>query len=132
MNTSRDIALLSARPAVEADTQADEPGTAGHFLHTTLRPILKLQNELLLQTWRLYSRKRKLNILQVPAEKRFSSIEACLRQDTALRCTLIGQISGHFTREEWASYLTMEAELNRRISSLLVQRFYDQVEDLLI
>ena len=130
MTTPRDTSLLAIRPQVQADALADVPGSAGNFLHATLRPILKFQNELLLQTWRLYSRKRKINLQQVPPHQRLSFIEERLSQDTALRCTLIGQISGYFTVEEWILYQEMEAEINRRITGLLAQRFYDQLDTL--
>lgn len=124
---TRDEALLQLRPEIAADTSGNPQGSPGYFMHYTLRPVLKLQNELLLDIFRQYIRKTKRAILQVPAEKRPEYIAHTIRQDLKLRNLYTGVIVGQFTAPEWQFYYAHEAELSRRIAELLIQRLSDQL-----
>jgi hypothetical protein len=124
---TRDETLLQLRPEIAADTSGNPPDSAGYFMHYTLRPVLKLQNDLLLDIFRHHIRKTKGAILQLPAEKRPEYIAHTIRQDLKLRNLFTGVILGQFTASEWQFYHLHEAELSRRIADLLIQRLSDQL-----
>ena len=61
MTSKRDNEITSLRPSVEVNIDKNEANSPGHFQNATLRPILKLQNELLLQMFNHYLDKYPLN-----------------------------------------------------------------------
>ena len=119
---------LQLRPHIE--TQAtDNPEAA--FLHQTLRPVLKLQNELLLGITRHFLQKRKVKLVKMSPAQRDQQIQHSIGKDNRLRGLLFGCVLGQFTPEELKYYLENEGEINRRITQLLVQRLQTQMERLL-
>ena len=97
------------------------------FQNQTLRPVLKLQNDLLLAIFVDMLEKRKVKITQLPPEQKITQIQHRLSKDNKLRYTLLGSIIGQFTLEEYQTYLSMEAEAKRRIFSMLGKRLMGQI-----
>ena len=116
-----DAALLALRPAVP--TEAAEPGTAGHFLHTTLRPVLKLQNDRILAVVADFVRDHHIALLPTDRQHQLNEL---LARNTRLRYTVIGLVTGMLTTPEYGFYRQHRAELNRRLLELAVQRVLDQ------
>lgn len=128
---TRDEGLLALRPAVLTEPTTSNPAEA--FQNNTLRPILKLQNELLLGLFRDYLTKRK----QLGLEGRFSRlprpeqeayIDHSVRTDQKFKNLLVGVVVGQFTTGEWTAFRIDEAELTRRIVQLIVQRLCSQID----
>jgi len=121
----RDQDLQNIRPAIEtAGTAVSE---AEVFQNRTLRPILKLQNDLLLATFQHYAVKRKGKFFKLPEKMQLDYIEHSVRTDLKFKNRLVGMIVGHFTLEEWEQYLTQESEFTRRITEMIVQRLQSQL-----
>ncbi len=125
MTPSRDEALLALRPSIT--TEATTAGPTEHFQNTTLRPVLKLQNELVLAVFQDYIMKRKNTFAQMAATDQLAYIDHAIRQDQKFKNLLAGLIMGHFTAAEWTAFRLDEAELTRRLVSLLIQRLQQQV-----
>lgn len=119
---------LQLRPHIE--TQATDNPEAT-FLHQTLRPVLKLQNELLLDVTCHFLQKRKVNLHKMSPAQRDQQIQHSIAKDNRLRGLLFGCVLGQFTKEELTYYLNNEGEINRRITQLLAQRLQTQMERLL-
>lgn len=121
----RDDDLLRIRPAVSAQTE----GTRGveAFLHRTLRPVLKLQNPLILKLVAAQIRRYGIPFAQRPATEQAAEVRKLVKDDGRLKHTLMGLVAGHFTEEEFAFHLAHEAEVRRRLTALLVQRVTDQL-----
>jgi hypothetical protein len=115
---------LSIRPQI--DTQPAQAANEA-FLHESLRPVLKLQNELLVNITRHFLEKRKVKWEQLNQQQRLQQIQHSVGKDNRLRGLLFGCILGQFTSMELAYYLSNESEINRRISHLLIQRLEDQL-----
>lgn len=130
MTIKRDSELLKLRPTVPAIAEENPVGSAGHFQNATLRPILKLQNGLLLQAFKHYLQKTKGSFFQLAPPKQLEFIANSIRSDLRFRNMLVGIILGHFTEQEWEVFATHEQELTRRIADLLIQRLSDQMEQL--
>ena len=125
--TDRDAALLALRPAIAA--RPEDAGTpAEAFLHRTLRPVLKLQNETLLELVAREVAKRVPGYTGfAPADQR-ARLGQMLRTDSRVKRTLLGVVLGALTREELAFALDHDAEVRRRTVALLAERVTSQTE----
>lgn len=131
----RDTALLALRPEISTEPTTASP--AESFQNQTLRPILKLQNDLLLSLFRHYLVKRKqlgpdARFARMSQTEQIGYIDHTIRTDLKFRNLLVGTIIGQFTTDEWAHFFTDESELTRRLGNMLTQRIQDQRAQLLV
>lgn len=129
----RDTALLALRPKISSD--ATTTSSAETFQNQTLRPILKLQNDLLLSLFRHYLTKRKQlgpddRFAKLGATEQETYIDHTIRTDLKFRNLLVGTVIGQFSADEWAVFLVDESELTRRLGNMLTQRIQSQKEQL--
>lgn len=122
--------LKAIRPAIPSIVQQNETTAAEQFQNTCLRPILKLQNDLLIALFKNYIVSRKGKFHQVNDSAKLTYISDNIKKDLKFKNLLIGVIIGHFTLEEYELYQSNPQELNRRISSMLIKRLQDQVASL--
>ena len=101
----------------------DQPAEA--FQNETLRPILKMQHELLLELFRHYLVKRKVDWTNLAHNRRSAKAKELISRDNRLRGLLFGTTIGQFTPAELTFYLEHESECNRRLTGLLTQRILD-------
>jgi len=119
-----DAALLALRPLVPTET-TDAAGSVGAFLHTTLRPVLKLQNDLLLAVVADFVRDHHIALRPTDQQHQLTEL---ISRNTKLRYTVVGLVSGAFTAEEYAFYRQHRAELNRRLLEMALRRVLDQAD----
>ena len=124
----RNQKLNNIRPAIPTVIEENVTSESEQFQNKTLRPILKFQNELLLEIFHQYIQKRKNKFHQLSPTKKLEYIQTNLRNDMKFRNLLTGLVVGHFTIEEFEIYKNNESELSRRIINLLIQRLQDQVD----
>ena len=120
----RDTNLRALRPDVPVDT--DEAQPVERFQHEVLRPILKLQNDVILQLVDQFVQKYHTDYERRSDTDRRAILRNLLKQDSKLKRLLFGMIAGLFTRGEFAFFLAHEGELRRRMVPLLIQRVDDQ------
>lgn len=113
------------RPPVATEPTAVSP--AEQFQNQTIRPILKLLDGSIQTVWQHHWPKRKTPFDRFSRTEKLAYIERAVREDTRLRLTLVGMVLGHFTPDEWALFIADEAEITRRIGSLLTQRLQSHV-----
>ncbi|MEM7787595.1 MAG: hypothetical protein AAF594_07705 [Bacteroidota bacterium] len=123
----RDAALLAHRPPVDADPEAAVSDVEA-FLHRTLRPVLKLQNETLLTLVAADVRKRVSGFAGFAPDDQRDRLGAMLRSDSRLKRVLLGVVYGALTRGELAFALDHEAEVRRRVVALLAERVRSQTD----
>ncbi|WP_080240379.1 glyoxalase [Spirosoma rigui] len=109
-----------ARPLVATEPTA--VSTAEQFQNQTLRPILKLLDSSIQALWQHHWPKRKTPFDRLTGPEKMAYVERSVREDTRLRLQLVGMVMGHFTPDEWQTFTANEAELTRRITTLLIQR----------
>ena len=107
---------------------SDESSSDELFQNQVLRPILKLQNDLVLAVFLNYLAKNKMALKNQTLEKKEATIENALQKDIKLRNVLKGIIIGLFTADEYAVYLKNSSGLNKRIMSMLMERLKSQVQ----
>lgn len=105
------------------ETSAEE-----FFQNETLRPIMKLQNDLLLDFFKNYIQNSKVNFDQFSVEKKLVFIENAIKKDTKFRNSMKGMVIGLFTLEEYNRYAANANALSKRITNLLVERIKSQVQ----
>lgn len=109
-------------------TLTSETSAEEFFQNETLRPIMKLQNDLLLAVFQNYIVKSKVHFKQFSIEKKFVFIENAVKKDINFSNSLKGIVIGLFTLEEYNRYSTNSSALTKRITNLLVERFKSQVQ----
>ena len=98
------------------------------FQNQTLRPILKLQNELLLAVFSNYINQSKTLFNDFSTDKKASFIENSIQKDTKLRNTFQGILIGLFTNVEYAIYIENPSDLNKRMMNMLIERLKSQLQ----
>ena len=97
------------------------------FQNTTLRPIIKMQHDILLKIFNEYLEKKKIDIVTISKEKRNEKIANILQKDQLFKKLIIGCVVGHFSKEELSSYFKNENEFNKRIIGIITKRFQDSI-----
>ncbi|WP_029034874.1 hypothetical protein [Salinimicrobium terrae] len=124
----RDQSLLELRPQIEsavvnASTLPDEK-----FQNRTLRPVILLQNDLLLEAFRNYVQKHKNVFYEMTVDKRMTYIENSIQKDIKFRNSLKGMIIGQFTIDEYQYYITNSSALNKRMMNLVKDRLQSNIQ----
>nr|WP_294781326.1 glyoxalase [uncultured Flavobacterium sp.] len=108
---------------VSAQSSADEL-----FQNQTIRPILKLQNDLFIAVFVNYINKNKRDFYSYSVDKKLQTIENSIQKDIKFRNSLKGIIMGLFTIEEYDTYIQNSSNLNKRMMNLLIERLKSQVQ----
>jgi hypothetical protein len=117
--------ILTLRPAL--NLEIEHSNEQEKLQNNTLRPILKLQNDLLLQCFQSYCIQRKCNFEMLDETRQRDFIEESLRKDQRFKQLLIGLIIGLFTVEEYNEYAKNDKEYNRRIITMTTKRLQDEL-----
>ncbi len=121
---SREQIVVSMRPNLELS----EANTAiEQFQNSTLRPILKLQNQLLLSFFQdkiIQSNSRFENLSSSEKQITLANI---YQKDLAFRQQNIGLILGMFTSHEFDFFLQNKQEVAKRIITMIMERVKSQV-----
>jgi len=122
MTTKLDLRTSLNVPVTETTTPAEL------FQNQTLRPILKLQNEMYLAVFSTYASRQKTDFSLLSVEKKCSFVEQSLLKDSVLKNTFIGITIGMFTPEELEMYHADHKVFNRRIITMLIERIKSQIK----
>ena len=98
------------------------------FQNETLRPVLKLQNEVYLSVFENYAIKLKSAFKTLSTEKKWIFIEQSIQKDIALKNIFIGITIGMLTDEELEVYLLETKTYNKRILTMLIERLRNQIK----
>ncbi|MCV6629481.1 MAG: glyoxalase [Flavobacteriaceae bacterium] len=126
--TPRTEKILQQRPDCKTTTILAHSTPEELFQNKVLRPILKLQNELLIASFKNYIKKHKSVYYNLPTDKKQLYIENVIQRDIKYRNVLKGMIIGQFTLEEYLAYTQNSSALNKRMMRLLLMRILDQIQ----
>ncbi|AUS06771.1 glyoxalase [Pseudotamlana carrageenivorans] len=127
MNT-RQSNLTNIRPEILGETIKDNMSKDERFQNLVLRPIIKLQNDLLIEVFKNYIRKHKSVFHEFTLEKRKTYIENAIQRDMKLRNSMKGMIIGQFTVEEYLIYIENSSALNKRMMNIVKERLLSQIQ----
>ena len=108
---------------VSAQSSSDEI-----FQNQTIRPILKLQNDLFVAVFINYANKNKPDFYSYSVEKKLQTIENSIQKDIKFRNSLKGIVMALFTIQEYDTYIQNSSSLNKRMMNLLIDRLKNQVQ----
>ena len=113
---------LSIRPVIinigTVENKTQEEG----FQNTTLRPILKLQHELLIAFFENYVKRKKIDFQGLSSEKKNDLVSNIFKNDNMFKTELRGMIIGQFTVSEFAYYKSISSDANKRILTMAKER----------
>jgi hypothetical protein len=124
----RDAQLLALRPELAQARTHDQMSEQEYFQNQTLRPILKLQNDLILALFRHYVEKHKGVFYEISPQRKMDYIESAIHKDMKFRNILKGLVLGQFTLEEYQVYSKDSSAINKRILSMIKERLKSQVQ----
>ncbi len=127
MNT-RNLDLKRIRPDFMTTTINNEMSTEERFQNLVLRPIIKLQNDLLVEVFKNYAFKHKNVFYDLSLEKRVDYIGNAVHKDMKFRNGIKGMIIGLFTIEEYKLYISNSSALNKRMMNIVKERLIDNVQ----
>ena len=124
---ARDTRLLELR-GESYGTINNQSSSEEIFQNKTLRPILKMQNDLFIQVFINYAVKQKNVFFSLTPEKKMIYIENVIQRDIKFRNSLKGMIIALFTLDEYAEYIRISSNLNKRMMNMLVERLKSQLQ----
>ena len=98
------------------------------FQNDTIRPIIKLQSPVLIETYRNYIIKHKNVFYELSNEKKLDYIENSINKNQKFRNLLKGMIIGLFTIEEYHTYKKNSSSLNKRMMNIILKRLQDNLQ----
>ena len=98
------------------------------FQNETLRPILRLQNDLFLLVFKNHVSKHKNDFYALTIERKMHFIENAIQKDIKFRNSLKGMVIALFTLAEYESYIQNSSALNKRMMNMLIERLKSQVQ----
>lgn len=100
------------------------------FQNEVIRPIIKMQHNLLIAFFKSYVQQRKIDFISLTLEKKNKHIRSILTKDVNFKNILLGSIIGHFSMDEFSFYHQNTSEVNRRIVQITKQRLQDSISEL--
>jgi hypothetical protein len=124
---NRDVSIIDLRGETIGNI-TPQSSSEEVFQNKTLRPILKLQNDLFVQVFINYAVKQKSAFFALTPEKKMAYIENVIHRDIKFRNSLKGMVIGLFTVEEYLEYIKNSSNLNKRMMNLVIERLKSQVQ----
>lgn len=126
----RDQRLIELRPEIPTIHISSQISEGELFQNQTLRPILKFQNEIILDLFKAYIHKRKNTFHTLDEKQRLDYIDQHMKKDKELAAEFCGMVLGLCTKEEFITYRLFKSEINKRIRTLIIQRLQSQLSAL--
>jgi len=118
------------RPVLE-DLIKDNMSALELFQNQTLRPVIKMQHDLLIASFNTYKAKRKIDFSSLTDQKKRSKTKAVFVKYINYKNLTLGFIIGAFSLEEFAYYSLNTSELNKRIIQIVIQRVQDSLSEII-
>lgn len=119
---------MELRPEIPSARITENMSSDERFQNETLRPIAKLQDELLVAVFRNYITKHKNKFYELKLERRFEYIENAIQKDIKFRNSLKGMVIGQFTMEEYERYIQNSSALNKRMMNIVKERIQSNIQ----
>lgn len=124
---NRESNLLALRPQILNARVSENMSEDEQFQNKTIRPIVKLQNDLLIEVFKNYIKKRKNTFYELTLDERMHYIENAIQKDMKFRNSLKGMIIGQFTVEEYILYIKNSSALNKRMMNIVKERLQSNI-----
>ena len=113
-----------------ADLVNDGTSEMEKFQNEVIRPIIKMQHNLLISFFQNYLQKRKINFSFFPEKKKRSKISSIFKTDNNYKNITLGIVLGQISIEEYKFYANNSSEINKRILQIITQRIKDSITEI--
>ena len=124
--TTRDSYIIENRGEA-LGVVTEQSSIEERFQNQTIRPILKLQNDLFVDVFKNYISKHKNDFYSYSTEKKLQFIENSIQKEIKYRNTLKGMVIGLFTISEYEDYIKNSSNLNKRMMNMLIERLKSNI-----
>lgn len=124
----REKELPRLRPEIPSARVSENMTSDEQFQNKTLRPVIKLQNDLLIEVFKNYIKKHKNSFYTYTVERKLSFVENAIQRDIKFRNSLKGIIMGQFTVEEYLLYIENSSALNKRMMNIVKERMFSNIQ----
>lgn len=111
-------------PAISADKLKTD---LEKFHHQVLRPILKFQNELILESFHAEMKRFKIDFSELSEDQKKTKLYSTFHANQKFQMFLLGMTTGLFTSEEFQFYLENRGPVKKRILEMLEERVKSQL-----
>lgn len=95
------------------------------FQNMVLRPIIKMQHDILILRFKNYLQTKKIAIQNLEPSTKALYIKQAFQHDVAIKKEMLGMVIGHLTVEEFEQYLKNIQSYNKRINQMICNRMLD-------
>jgi hypothetical protein len=120
MNRTEELQKL--RPKIKSIQKDLNTSDLEQFQNDKLRPILKLQHEILLALFHSSLSRDKVLFVELKADEKRSKLDQLFQKDLSFKNQSIGAVIGMLTVDEYTVYTKDTSAHNRRIITMLKQR----------
>ena len=125
----RDSLLNKMRPKIDTRfLKIKNSSSEESFQNIVLRPIIKVQTQLLVEAFKKYALAHKGVFYKLRPEKKSIYIANSIKKDQKFRNFLKGIIIGMFTVEEYNLYKLNSSSLNKRMMNLVYKRLSENLQ----
>ena len=114
--------LLNLRPKIKSIQQDLNASHLEQFQNDKLRPILKLQHEIVLALFQSNLFRNKVLFAELKVEEKRSKLDQLFQKNLSFKNQSIGAVIGMLTLDEYTVYTKDTSVHNRRIIAMLKQR----------
>ena len=114
--------LLNLRPKMKSIQQDLNTSHLEQFQNDKLRPILKLQHEIVLVLFQSNLFRNKVLFAELKVEEKRSKLDQLFQKNLSFKNQSIGAVIGMLTLDEYTVYTKDTPAHNRRIITMLKQR----------
>tara|TARA_B100000927_G_C16331824_1_gene415636 strand:- start:195 stop:566 length:372 start_codon:yes stop_codon:yes gene_type:complete len=122
--------MEKVRPVLPDSLIAGELKNEELFQNMILRPVIKMQHDVLILRVKSYFLSKKVVFHLMDKQKRVSAIESAFQNDNPFKKEIQGMILGQLTKEEFLTYLKSERSMNKRIIQIVRNRMLDSLLEL--
>jgi hypothetical protein len=123
---NRKESLFRIRPLIKTQINY-EISASEAFQNNTLRPILKLQNDLLVYLFMNAKPVMKVNFDRKDEKAKTTIIQGIMKTNQKLKDQTEASVFSLMTIDELAYYLENRSEMKRRINTMIIERLIDNL-----
>ena len=117
----------SIRPTIKNINSIENKSKEEQFQNEVLRPIIKMQHDLLLLFFQQQTLKKKVSFAELSDVKKKALIVEIFKNDSQFKIEVRGLIIGHFTTEEYRVYQEISTDSNKRIMTMIKERLLSTI-----
>lgn len=123
---NREQLLKKILPGIDGNKPTDSQNEA--FQNDVLRPVLKFQNELIIQYFEHFIVENKIDFSLIKYSHKITKVHDLFKTNIQFKQFYMGFIVGYFTTDEFNFYVQNKKEVNKRIIAMLIERICSQLE----